>query len=104
MLRIEKKADVEFKPAGKLVMVEAVPKDLGGLVLPDSVQGAECDVLVRAIGPEVTKFAVGDSVLCLPKDGKPMRFNAGDGFKLYIFYAEDAVLGKFEIGNAEKLK
>ena len=94
-----------FKPAGKIVMVEPVPKESKiRIIIPDSAKqsGTEVDVVVRAIGDGVTRFAVGDKVVCaLPTKEKMMKFDNGDGMKLYCFYDEDQIFGKFVEAAAE---
>jgi len=87
---------MSIKVMGKTVMVEPVLKEKGKIIIPDSAkEGAECDVIVRAVGPGVKNVRIGDKVVCRPNDGKPLRFDAGVGVKTYSFFDEADILGKF---------
>lgn len=86
-----------IKLFGKTVMVEPVMKEQKmKLIIPDSAkEKAECDVVVRAVGPEVKTVKPGDTVVCRAGDGKPLKFDNGDGVKLYSFFEEKDILGRF---------
>lgn len=93
-----------FKPSGNLVLVEPVKKDIGQkLHLPDSVTktGNMVDIIVRAVGDDVSLYSIGDNVLCpIPGEGQCIRFDFdGNGEKNYVFYEEDMIFGKFDKTN-----
>ncbi len=86
-----------IKLYGKTVMVEPVPKEQAiKLIIPEAAkESAPCDIIVRAVGPEVKTVKVGDCVVCRASEGKPLKFDNGDGVKLYSFFEEKDILGKF---------
>lgn len=89
-----------FKPTGDRVMVELVEKDVyEGLVLPDSAKnnGKVHDLVVFAIGDDVTKYEVGDRVMTsLPKNGQICQFDPdGNGNRAFIVWPEEDIFGKF---------
>jgi len=67
--------------------------------LPGNAQAPanQMDTFVRAVGPDVTNFEVGDVVVCSVKDLQNIgTFDAGNGVKMYGFIEEGDVFGKFE--------
>ena len=89
-----------FKPNADTVMVEVVVKKLeGGLHLPDTVKsnGKINDLIVKAVGDNVTLYEIGDEVMTpLPKNHQIAEFDDGDGKAVFIFWKEGEIFGKFE--------
>ena len=94
-----------FTTANDSGMIELVEKNQAVKIhLPDNVQDKHMlhSLVVFAVGKDVTLYEVGDEVLTpLPTENQLARIDVdGSGEKVFIFWAENDIFGKFTEGEA----
>lgn len=89
-----------FKPKANCVMVTLVERnDAPDIILPDSASknGKVHDLIVHAVGKNVTEYKKGDRVQTpLPKNSQIAQFEDDGDMGTFIFWDQEDIYGKWE--------